>query len=90
MDYNQVGWERASCGGTDTRYWYADKDSGFVNGESAGVNRELRRICKDCDILNDCAMYAIEHELYGLWAGMAEEERVSVRNGKKTQPYFQA
>jgi phosphoribosyl-AMP cyclohydrolase len=90
MKYVDVEWSMASCIGTDTRYWYADKDSGFVNGESAGVNRKLRRICRDCDILNDCATYSIEHELYGFWAGMTEDERVLVRNGKKTQPYFQA
>jgi hypothetical protein len=87
MDYDQVEWERASCGGTDTRYWYADNDAGFVSGESKGINVNLRRICKNCDILNDCATYAIEHEMFGFWAGMAEDERRMVRNGKKNIPF---
>jgi len=86
MDYMDVDWSKAACVGTDWRFFFCDKDSGFVPGESKTVNRMLRRICGSCDILNECATYAIEHETAGFWAGMAEDQRRDVRNGRKTRP----
>lgn len=86
MQYDDVDWEQANCRGTDTRFWYADQDSGFATGESKGINIQLRKICGRCPILNDCATYAIVHENYGYWAGMAEDERREVRHGRKTRP----
>ena len=86
MQYSEVDWSRAACIGTDWRFFYADKDAGFEPGESKGINNLLRRICRTCPILNDCATYAIEHETCGFWAGMAEDERREVRRGRKTRP----
>jgi hypothetical protein len=86
MEYLKVDWSRANCVGTDWRFFYSDKDAGFVPGESKGINNNLRKICARCPILNDCANYSIEHEQHGFWAGMAEDERREVRNGRKTRP----
>lgn len=86
MQYSEVDWSKAGCIGTDWRFFYADKDAGFEPGESKGINYILRRICRTCPILNDCATYAIEHETCGFWAGMAEDERREVRRGRKTRP----
>lgn len=87
MKYHKVKWELASCVGTDWRFFYADGDGGFVAGESKGINNVIRRICAECPIVNDCGTYAIEHEPHGFWAGMAEDHRRDVRNGRKNQPF---
>ena len=87
MKYDDVDWSQAGCIGTDWRFFYADKDAGFDIGESNGINNLLRRICRSCPILNECATYAIENERYGFWAGMAEDERREVRHGRKTRPF---
>lgn len=74
MRYEDVKWEDAACRGTDTEAFYP------VNGLPP---KTAVRICQGCPIRNDCASYAIEHEAYGYWAGMAEITRHEIRMGRR-------
>lgn len=74
MRYEDVPWEDAGCRNTDTEAFYPS------NGLPV---KAVVRICQACPILDQCAEYAIEHEPYGYWAGMAEITRYELR--KKRQ-----
>lgn len=41
--------------------------------------QDLKKLCSNCPRLNECAEYAIKHELYGFWGGMTEQERIAYR-----------
>jgi hypothetical protein len=84
-----VDWERANCKGIDTDYFYypngddgSDRFLESRDGGASGVNSVygyLKRICDECPILNDCAVYAIKHEEHGYWGGMGPRERQRLR-----------
>lgn len=44
---------------------------------------DLKKLCSGCPRLNECAEYAIKHELYGFWGGMTEAERTAYRKKHK-------
>lgn len=74
MRYEDVDWERASCRGVLTDLFYLE-----TNYEAYSVNPELRRMCSQCPILDQCREYAIWNETYGFWAGMTERQRQDIR-----------
>lgn len=46
---------------------------------SPQVRKMLRALCGACDLRNECAEYAIRHELHGFWGGMTATERREYR-----------
>lgn len=36
---------------------------------------EAKRICRECPVRVDCVLFAMKHDLYGIWGGMTESER---------------
>ncbi len=59
--------ESAECSGMDTRGFFPP------NGESPMP--EYRDACKRCPVRDECAEWAIVHEVGGWWAGLSPEER---------------
>lgn len=48
-------------------------------------------ICAECPVLAKCALMAIEtREQYGVWGGLTEDERKSVRRNPHRLAYFHA
>jgi hypothetical protein len=41
--------------------------------------KTLRRVCASCPIRIECAEYAFQHEQYGTWGALTQEERVLIR-----------
>lgn len=41
--------------------------------------KTLRRVCASCPIRVECAEYAFQHEQYGTWGALTQEERVLIR-----------
>jgi hypothetical protein len=74
MLYEDVDWEQAACRGTLTDMWYVE------GGSAWGEYIPLRKVCNNCPILSECAEYAIRHEQWGFWAGMAPRERMTIRS----------
>ena len=72
--YRSVDWDQAACQGTDLTSFYPD-DAGVA----VGTNRVLRKICKGCPILNECADYAITNEQHGFWGGLTPTDRWDIR-----------
>ena len=51
----------------------------FFERENASV---AKRICRGCDVLNDCLAYALcsEVDLHGIWGGTTSFERHRIKN----------
>jgi hypothetical protein len=74
IEYRDVEWGEALCKNASTKQYYDLPPS-----QAPKVYRDLRKICQDCPILNECFAWSVAHEEYGFWAGMPERERWSVR-----------
>lgn len=42
-------------------------------------------ICNDCSKITQCFAYSMYHEKYGIWAGLTERERKTLRRRLKIQ-----
>lgn len=62
---------KANCIGTDTESFYPE--------DSSSVMRTASRVCQNCEIINECAEYAIKHEAHGVWGGMLPTHRREYR-----------
>jgi hypothetical protein len=54
----------------------------FPEGEArvaAVAHNEAKKVCNLCKHLDDCAQWAIKHELYGVWGATTPLERQEIR-----------
>ena len=64
--------DEAACRGVD-------KDLFFP---AAGKNAtEAKAICAECPVLEPCREWGIGNETYGIWGGLSERERRTLRRG---------
>jgi len=71
----QVEWERASCQGIDTDWFFLMRTDLLPIGLTYN---NLRRICFSCPIQKECLQIGTSLERYGFWGGLAEEERTAI------------
>lgn len=60
-------------------------------GERDATKRQriakAKAVCRECPVLAQCRAYTLENrEEYGIWAGLSEDEREALRDGKKLHP----
>lgn len=62
------GWmDGALCAQVDPESFFPDK---------GGATREIKAICRGCDVRTQCLQYALEHhERFGIWGGLSVSER---------------
>ncbi len=77
-DYYNIDWSRAACAGCDVEAFYEEKA-----GVAKPLNIVLRKICAECPIINECAEFAIKHEMHGFWGGLSPSDRVEIRKRRK-------
>ena len=67
-DADDLTWqERALCAQTDPEAFFPEK---------GGSTREAKKVCRSCEVRNECLEYALAHdERFGIWGGMSERER---------------
>jgi hypothetical protein len=59
-----------------------DPDAMFP-GTGRGDADEAKAICKRCSVRAECLDHALAHyEVYGVWGGLTEEERRTLRQGR--------
>ncbi len=66
---------RRACANKDTNFWFPE----------TGGNAVLRPIavCRTCPLIKACAAWATpQPQLWGIWGGLTEDDRIRVRNGK--------
>jgi WhiB family redox-sensing transcriptional regulator len=85
MEIEVPDWDLAKCRNRDTNIWYPEKKDteGYIYGKSL-----CRGLVdgKPCPILWECGTWAVEtEEPWGIWGGLDEKERESIRSGAKWQ-----
>ena len=79
-----------ACMGKPLNIWfpYADKkdENSLSKTTFAERYRQARsdtdiakQICRECSVLVGCLNYALHHESYGIWGGLTERERQTMR-----------
>lgn len=59
--------ESALCNQVDPEIWFPDK---------GGSTKDAKRICKRCEVTEECLDYALTaDERFGIWGGKSERER---------------
>ena len=64
-------------------FYTDDKDERKV--DSMNTYAMANSICKQCPHKNECAEWAIKHELFGFWGGLSPKERTNLRRDKRMQ-----
>lgn len=77
MRYRDVEWEMSACGGLDGRLWFPDASMG------GAVPDIVKRICRSCDIREDCLQYAVDNDEVGMWGGVYFAEKKAVEDGSE-------
>lgn len=61
----------------------------FVGPDGEGrSDREYREaqaksICAQCEVRSECLIWAIDNREHGVWGGLTEDERYTIRTGRK-------
>ncbi|GGS00227.1 transcriptional regulator WhiB [Streptomyces aureoverticillatus] len=71
----ELAWqEQALCAQTGPDFFFPEPGSSV---------REAKRICRLCDMRQTCLAYALDNdERFGVWGGLSEKERQSLRQGR--------
>jgi WhiB family redox-sensing transcriptional regulator len=55
-----------------------DPDLWFPDAPQTGA--VAKRVCRSCPVIKECLQYALDNnEMYGVWGGMGNSERKSLR-----------
>lgn len=76
-------WQQyASCRGVDSSLFFHPENE---RGEAREVrDKQAKILCASCRVRAECAAHALAlHEPYGVWGGMSEGERASLRGESK-------
>ena len=67
-DPNSRAWQaNALCAQTDPEAFFPEK---------GGSTREAKKVCRMCEVQQECLVYALRlDERYGIWGGLSERER---------------
>src|SRR5687768_8762797 len=76
MRFRDVEWGLAACAGLEGRLWFPDRSMG------GAVPDTVRRICRGCDIREDCLEYAATNDEVGFWGGQYFMEKKEGDNGQ--------
>jgi WhiB family redox-sensing transcriptional regulator len=63
---------QASCIGTDPEAFFPE-DKGY------DYTPEVKRICNNCPVKNECLSFAVRYRVQGYWGGTTEQERRRLR-----------
>lgn len=69
-------YDQAACKDMDTDMFFKTVYELEIEGIPI---KTLRRVCASCPIRVECAEYAFQHEQYGTWGALTQEERVLIR-----------
>jgi WhiB family redox-sensing transcriptional regulator len=83
---------RAACTGHNTEMWFPD----YTVNKEAKTKRELvakrnediaaaKAICENCEIKQECLMWSLKYEPFGIWGGRDERERFWDRRDYKVE-----
>jgi WhiB family transcriptional regulator, redox-sensing transcriptional regulator len=80
-------WIRAACRGADTELWYPTGPAGWA-ATSPTAQKKIaedevypKGVCWKCPVQLQCLKWAVKHGEAGIWGGLNETERRSIKAG---------
>lgn len=77
------------CFGQDLNIWFPhaekteDRKQFVANYKKASSDtKKAKKICFECPVQVSCLSYALYHESHGIWGGLTERERQTMRRLK--------
>jgi WhiB family redox-sensing transcriptional regulator len=75
QDINTMRWtESAACKG---------KGHLFFEDDHLTIVRKAKAVCTTCPVIDQCLMYAMDNNEFGVWGGMTANERKNYRRREK-------
>lgn len=75
---DDVRWtKQAACEDAETD-WF------FATGASP-ESRAAKRICRSCNVREECLEFALENDMYGIWGGLDDRERAALQRHRERQ-----
>lgn len=76
-------YEDPSCASVGGDFWFPDFDrfatSIIKTEEKKAEIKVAKSICNGCVHKIECQQWGLKHERYGIWGGLSEKERFSIR-----------
>lgn len=69
-------YESPACATVGGDFWFPEKSDGTSNSIEMVM---AKSICNLCPHRIECAEWGIENEYYGIWGGLTERQRQSIR-----------
>jgi hypothetical protein len=69
-------YDQAACSGMETDMFFKTVYELEIEGIPI---KTVRRVCASCPIRVECTEYAFQHEQYGTWGALTQEERILIR-----------
>lgn len=57
--------------GHDPSWWFPQADWSHLHP----YVKKAKSVCQECPVRKECLSYGMEHEPYGIWGGLTEQER---------------
>lgn len=77
QDIETMRWtENAACKG---------KGHLFFEDDHLTIVRKAKAVCATCPVVDQCLMYAMDNNEFGVWGGMTANERKNLRRREKRQ-----
>lgn len=68
----------ALCAQVDPDLWFP---------EAGQTGAQARKLCRSCEVREECLEYALEHdERYGIWGGLSERARYKLKRNGRGRP----
>jgi|TARA_Y100001951_G_C11222923_1_gene229891 WhiB family redox-sensing transcriptional regulator len=75
--------EKGACTGQPTDWWFPVTARGYrnqaANVEARKLGERAKAVCRTCDQVTKCLLYSIAYEPMGIWGGLDESERETMR-----------
>ena len=79
-DTDEWAWvAEAACKGYDPNMWFEPTVNDF---ETQAKNKIAKSICLSCPVRDMCLEYSLHFERYGIWGGLAANDREQIRRRK--------
>ncbi len=80
-----------ACNGKPTEWWFPEfyrSMTAVEKHETLKVAARAMKVCRECDVSVECLDYSLGHEPFGIWGGLDEQQRLTIRVARGIQPSY--
>lgn len=70
------------CATTDPEIWFPERSNQYLK-----IMAIAKSLCHTCPIMYECAQYAIQTDVEGIWGGTNEKERRAIQHAQKIEVF---